>query len=94
MSACVIGHITIRDVNKWAQYRAKVPATLAPWGAELLFRGQLAAVLSGEHAATDTVVIRFPDAAAVDGWYQSAAYQALIPLREQAADVTLLSFTD
>ena len=94
MSACVIGHITIRDVDKWAQYRAKVPATLAPWGAELLFRGQLAAVLSGEHAATDTVVIRFPNTASVDGWYQSAAYQALIPLREQAADVTLLSFTD
>ena len=94
MSACVIGHITIRDVDKWGQYRAKVPATLAPWGAELLFRGQLAAILSGEHAATDTVVIRFPDAASVEGWYQSAAYQALIPLREQAAEVTLLSFTD
>ena len=94
MSACVIGHITIRDVDKWAQYRAKVPATLAPWDAELLFRGQLATILSGTHAATDTVVIRFPDVAAVDGWYQSAAYQALIPLREQAADVTLLSFTD
>ena len=94
MSACVIGHITIRDVDKWGQYRAKVPATLAPWGAELLFRGQLAAILSGEHAATDTVVIRFPDAAAVEGWFQSAAYQALIPLREQAAEVTLLSFTE
>ena len=94
MSACVIGHITIRDVDKWAQYRAKVPATLAPWDAELLFRGQLSTILSGAHAANDTVVIRFPDVAAVDGWYQSAAYQALIPLREQAADVILLSFTD
>ncbi|MBL0352363.1 MAG: DUF1330 domain-containing protein [Candidatus Dechloromonas phosphoritropha] len=94
MSACIIGHITIRDVDKWAEYRARVPATLAPWGAELLFRGQLAAVLSGEYAASDTVVIRFPDGAAVAGWYQSAAYQALIPLREQAADFVLLSFTD
>ena len=65
MSACVIGHITVKDADKWAQYRAQVPATLAPWGAELLFRGQRAAVLSGEHAHTDTVVIRFPDAAAV-----------------------------
>ena len=39
MSACVIGHITVKDEEKWAQYRAQVPATLAPWGAELLFRG-------------------------------------------------------
>ena len=94
MSACVIGHITVRDEDKWAQYRAQVPATLAPWGAELLFRGQRAAVLSGEHAHTDTVVIRFPDTAAVDGWYQSAAYQALIPLRQQAADLDLVVFSD
>ena len=94
MSACVIGHITVRDEDKWAQYRAQVPATLAPWGAELLFRGQRAAVLSGDHAHTDTVVIRFPDTAAVDGWYQSAAYQALIPLRQQAADLDLVVFSD
>ena len=94
MSACVIGHITVRDEDKWAQYRAQVPATLAPWGAELLFRGQRAAVLSGDHAHTDTVVIRFPDAAAVDGWYQSAAYQELIPLRQQAADLDLVVFSD
>jgi uncharacterized protein (DUF1330 family) len=94
MSACVIGHITVRDEDKWAQYRAQVPATLAPWGAELLFRGQRAAVLSGDHAHTDTVVIHFPDTAAVDGWYHSAAYQALIPLRQQAADLDLVVFSD
>ena len=94
MSACVIGHISVKDEEKWAQYRAQVPATLAPWGAELLFRGQRATVLSGDHAHTDTVVIRFPDAAAVDGWYQSAAYQALIPLRQQAADLDLVVFSD
>ena len=94
MSACVIGHISVKDEEKWAQYRAQVPATLAPWGAELLFRGQLAGVLAGQHRHTDTVVIRFPDRAAVDGWYQSAAYQALIPLRQQAADLDLLTFTD
>jgi len=94
MSACVIGHISVKDEEKWAQYRAQVPATLAPWGAELLFRGQVAGILAGQHRHTDTVVIRFPDRASVDGWYQSAAYQALIPLRQQAADLDLLSFTD
>ena len=94
MSACVIGHITVKDAEKWAQYRAQVPATLAPWGAELLFRGKVDAVLAGEHAHTDTVVIRFPDVATVDAWYASPAYQALIPLRRQAADLVLISFAD
>jgi uncharacterized protein (DUF1330 family) len=38
------------------------------------------------------VVIRFPNLAAANGWFMSDAYQALIPLREQAADVLLTSY--
>jgi len=92
--AYVIGHITVKDPAKWAEYRANVPATLAPWQAELVFRGEKLAVLGGEHRHNDTVVIRFPDEAAVDGWYNSPAYQALIPLRQEAADLDLISFSE
>jgi uncharacterized protein (DUF1330 family) len=94
MSACVIGHITVRDAALWDDYRAQVPATLAPWGAEILFRGTLDKVLGGSHGHCNTVVIRFPDAGSVDGWFASPAYQALIPLRERAADVVLLAFRE
>jgi len=90
--ACVIGHISVKNAQKWAEYCARVPATIAPWNAELIFRGRRAAVLSGDHARTDTVVLRFPDLASVDAWFGSAAYQTLIPLRMQAADVDLISF--
>lgn len=90
--AYVIGHITVKDVGKWAEYRSQVPATLAPWSAELVFRGARAAVLAGAHAHAEVVVIRFPDRAAAAGWHASAAYQALVPLRLQAADVVLLSY--
>ncbi len=92
-SAYVIGHISIRDEARWAEYRGKVPATLEPWGAELLLRAKTAAVLGGSHDHTDVVVIRFPDLASANGWFNSAAYQALIPLRSAAADVDLISFT-
>ncbi len=90
--AYVVGQITVKDAALWARYRAEVPATLAPWGAELVFRGQQVAVLSGENPHADIVVIRFPDTAAVDAWFGSPAYQALIPLRQQAAEVVLLSY--
>jgi uncharacterized protein (DUF1330 family) len=93
-SAYVIGHITVKDAEKWEAYRGAVPATLAPWGAELVFRGRNATVLAGEHAHGDVVVIRFPDRKAVDAWHSSAAYQALIPLRQQAAEVVLLSYEE
>jgi uncharacterized protein (DUF1330 family) len=90
--AYVIGHITVKNPEKWDEYRGKVPATLAPVGAELVLRGELATVLAGEHLHTDAVVIRFPNLEAVDRWHSSTAYQALLPLRQQAADVVLLSY--
>jgi len=89
----VIGHISIKDAEKWDRYRSQVPATLAPWQAELVFRGEKLAVLGGEHRHSDTVVIRFPDAESANGWFNSAAYQALIPLRMAAAEVDLISFS-
>jgi len=92
MSGCVIGHITVKDPGKWSEYRSKVPPTLAQWGGEVIFRGRSVEVFSGEHPHTDTVVIRFPDAGSAKGWYCSAAYKALIPLREQAADMVLVCF--
>lgn len=90
--AYVIGHITVKDPGKWAEYRSKMPATLAPWGADLVFRGTRNTVLCGEHEHVDIVVIRFPDTDSVSGWYNSPAYQALIPVRTEAADVTLVSY--
>lgn len=90
--AYVIGHITVKDPGKWTEYRNKVPATLAPWGGELMFRGTRETVLCGEHDHTDIVVIRFPDADSITGWYNSPDYQALIPVRTQAADVVLVSY--
>ncbi len=90
--AWLIGHITVRDAAKWAEYRSRVPATLAPFGAELAFRGTLAQVLAGSHRHTDVVVAGFPDRAALEAWHASPAYQALIPLRTEAAEVDLLSY--
>ena len=92
MAVYVIGHITVKNPEKWGEYREKVPATLAPWGGEVMLRGRRIAVLSGAHPYTDTVVIRFPDANAAKGWYGSPAYQTLIPIREQAAEMVLISY--
>lgn len=91
--AYVVGQISVKDQAQWDVYQSRVPQTLQPWGAQLVFRGKQAAVLAGESSHPDIVVIRFPSMAAADGWFSSVAYQALIPLRLQAADVTLLSYS-
>lgn len=92
MAAYVIGHITVKNPEKWAEYRMRVPATLAPWGGEVILRGRRIAVLSGAHPYTDTVVIRLPDPEAIAMWYNSTDYQTLIPTREQAADMVPISY--
>lgn len=90
--AYVVGQITVRDPEMWAEYRGKVPETLAPWGAELVFRGKQVTTLAGACAHGDIVIIRFPSLAAVNDWFASPAYQSLIPLREQAADMILVVY--
>lgn len=91
-NAYLVGHITVKNPEKWIEYQSRVPATLAPWGAELVFRGKQAAALAGQSEHTDIVVIRFPSLAALNDWHASPAYQALLPTRQQAAEVVLLSY--
>jgi uncharacterized protein (DUF1330 family) len=92
VSAYVVGQINIIDPLKWQEYRDQVPGTLVPWNAELVFRGVKAENLALQNAFTDIVVIRFPNLEAAHGWFHSDAYQALIPLREAAANVMLTSY--
>lgn len=91
-NAYLVGQINVIDPEKWAAYCSQVPDTLSPWGAEIVFRGRRAAILAGDHQYNAIVVIRFPDIGAINAWHESTAYHALVKLREQAADVVLLSY--
>lgn len=91
-NAYAVGQITLRNPELWAEYRDKVPATLTPYGGVVVFRGKQLAALAGQSPHPDIVVIRFPTVAALNGWFSSPAYQALIPLRDKAADVVLTSY--
>jgi uncharacterized protein (DUF1330 family) len=92
MPAFAIGHITVLNPDLWDEYRSRVPATLEGTGGELMFRATTARVLGGAHTHEQTVVIRFPDLATLNRWFDSDAYQALVPLRERAAKVDLVAF--
>jgi len=92
MAAYLIGHITVKDSVLWKTYVDGVQKSLIPFGAEVIFRGKRATVLAGEHHHQTAVVIKFPDQAVLQTWYASAAYQALIPIRDQAADAVLISY--
>ena len=92
MAAYLIGHITIKDQTRWQAYIDGGSRSLLPYAAEVIFRGRLARVLAGDHAHENTVVIKFPDQATLQNWYHSNKYQELIPIRDKAADVVIISY--
>ncbi len=92
MAAYLVGHITVKNPDLWQVYIAGVQKSLAPFAADVVFRGQRAAVLAGEHSYDQCVVIKFVNQAAIQEWYHSATYQELIPTRNQAADVVIISY--
>lgn len=94
MTAYLIGHITVRDPEAWSQYVDGVRFSLLPYDAEVLFRGRRSEILAGSHDHELTVVIRFADQDTLRSWFLSDTYQALIPLRDRAADVSIISYDD
>jgi len=44
--AYVVGQITVKHAERWAEYRGQVLATLLPFGGELVFRGEQVEALS------------------------------------------------
>ena len=92
MSAYLIGHITVKDAVQWDIYIEGVGKSLLPYSAEVIFRGKRAKVLAGEHPHENTVVIQFPDQKTLQDWHHSKEYQDLIPIRDKAADVVIISY--
>jgi len=92
MAAYLIGHITVKDPDLWQVYIAGVQESLIPFETDVLFRGQRATVLAGEHSYDQCVVIKFANQAAIQEWYNSETYQGLIPTRDQAADVVIIIY--
>ncbi len=96
MYAYLTGHIRIRDVQKWHEYLALIDATITAYGGEILVRGLQAEVLANpsrfDEGFERLVVLRFADMAALDRWYASNEYARLKPIREAAADVTVVKY--
>ncbi len=85
MAVYLIFQIEITDPERYREYVARAPATIAAWGGEYLVRGGEFEVLEGDWPQVRNVVVRFPDRAAAMGWYESDAYREVRAIRHQAA---------
>lgn len=64
------------------EYIEKIDATLAPYGGRFIVHGGKLTPAEGEWTG-DIVIIEFPDVAAAAAWYDSPAYQEILPLRTE-----------
>ena len=90
MSAYLIVHGTARDADKLKQYADQAIPMIEAAGGEKVVRAVVTEILVGRHDHDLCAVFRFPDGDTLRSWYHSAAYQALVPLREAAADMVFI----
>ncbi len=74
----------LHDPQQFESYRRDVMATLTPFEGKFLVRGGQLTVTEGDWPYERTVVIEFPSRAQAEGWYNSPAYQKILPLRLNA----------
>jgi uncharacterized protein (DUF1330 family) len=79
--------VSVRDEDKFADYRERVPPTIEAYGGRYLVRGGDFDVLEGSWAPTRLTVIEFPTVAHAERWYDSEDYRPLKELRRRAGDL-------
>lgn len=83
MTTYLLNHLRIPgDVpnERGLSYLEQVEATVAPFGGRWLAQGAPDVVAEGAWPGS-VVLMEFPDRAAALAWYESDAYQAILPLR-------------
>ncbi len=82
MTTLIIVDVTPVNKEMLTRYSAMAGATLIPFQGEFIAKGPIES-LHGEQSFEMKVVLQFPSKENAIAWYNSAAYQEIIPLREQ-----------
>lgn len=93
MAAFFVSTWSVKDQAKFNEYLKKAEASLVPHGGERLLWGKTKDVLEGDFDYDDCVVVTFPDINALHAWHNSEEYQAAVPIRKEAVNVTLVTYT-
>jgi len=92
MPAFFIANVNVKNLEKFQQYGQQAAASMQPFEGQLLTKGALAKNLAGDLNYQSVAIVTFPDQAKLDAWFESDNYQALIQIRDEAADMLLTSF--
>ena len=91
MAAYLIADVDVTDQDTYAEYRRQVLPLVTKHGGRFLVRGGAHETLEGQWRPQRLVIIEFPDMAALKSWYHSPEYAALIALRQDASQGSLVA---
>ncbi len=92
MPALLVADIDVRDPETYARYRTANPEIVRKFGGRYLAVGGEVRVLEGDWVPRRTVIIEFPDMAAIQAFYLSPEYADLRTIRWESAESRLVAF--
>ena len=91
MTTYLIVDTLLENPELYEEYKLKARPLVEQHGGEYLARGgQLTLRETDLWSPTRMVLIRFPDAASANTFYDSAEYQAILPVSRQSARRTMI----
>ena len=89
MSAYVVASYRVTDPESFGPYPEAATKTLAAAGAEIIAVDLDSEAMEGA-ANPVTVILKFPSKEAMKAWYNSPEYQAVIGLRTENSEGTMV----
>lgn len=86
MTVYAIATLNIHDREGYSPYEDGFMEVFNQYSGQILSVDEAPTTLEGEWGFTRTVLLSFPDKAALDSWYNSDAYQKLLSHRLAASN--------
>ena len=91
MSAYFIANVQITDREKFKEYQDGIVRTIKPFKGWIL-AAEPGSALEGDLKTNHNVIIRFPTTEHVKGWWDSAEYKEIIPIRVAYTEGAALAY--
>lgn len=85
MSAYVIFDITVKDPEKYEEYKKQTMPTIAAFGGRFIVRGGQMEVLEGNWQPNRIVILEFESIAKAKAWLNSPEYSEVKKIRHSTA---------
>lgn len=93
MSCYLLAQININDYCEYQKYLDGFDEIFSKYKGIVVAVDETPRVLEGEWPYTRTVLMRFPDEAEAERWYQSADYRELVRHRHRSSDANIVLIT-